>query len=463
MKTERIKHIFNFFLILLVLFSCVKVDDFDIPDIETEEPNLNSNSDINAIKSAYQQSKKRIYTFDSNDDTIIEGFVISSDEAGNFYKTLVIQDNYENPSSGIEVSIDLKSYFSKYNFGRKIFIKMAGLSVSNDEGKYKIGYNLRSQVENIPIALLDKHIVRSVQTSGIISKPISLKDFSDSQLNTYVQIVDIQFRDDEIGKTFGGEEFDEFTGDRVLIQCDNEISTILSTSTFSDFKSNLIPDKKGNIEAILTKDFYAENYVLVLNDLSNINFAKEDRCDPEYLNCDSENSNASEIIFFENFEEINKTKELEELGWVNENMYFGNEKFNKRSSQGNVSMQISAYDTAENPFEVWLITPSIDLESSNNEILTFDTKASYDNGTILTTWVSTNFESNINNAIWQQLDVEISVGPSNGFENNFVSSGNVNLNCLMGNVRIAFRYQGGDPGITTTYDVDNIRIMGYQD
>ena len=110
-------------------------------------------------------------TFDSNDQSIIEGFVISSDESGNFYKVLVIQDNFENPTSGIEILIDLKKYYNKYNFGRKIFIQMAGLSVSNDEGKYKIGYNSRNEVENIPEDLLDEFIIRSTQTKIIIPKP----------------------------------------------------------------------------------------------------------------------------------------------------------------------------------------------------------------------------------------------------------------------------------------------------
>lgn len=461
MITKRINITCRHCLIGIIMFSCVQVDDFDTPGFEAEELSISSNSDIKAVKSAYEQSGKRIYTFDSNDETIIEGFVISSDEAGSFYKVLVIQDNYENPTSGIEVLIDLKSYYTKYNFGRKIFIQMAGLSVSNDEGKYKIGYNSRNDVENIPAHLLDEFIIRSTQTKIIVPKPITLENFSENGLNNFVQISNIQFKDDEIGRTFGGEKFDEFNGDRILVQCDNQLSTTLSTSTFSDFKSNLIPIKKGKIEAVLTKDFYAEKYVLILNNLSNIVFTEEKRCDPDYLNCNLESLSGSKIIFFENFQEINKTKELESLGWTNENLYLGNETYNKRSSQGNVSMQISAYDTAETPLEVWLITPAINLENSNNEILTFDTKATYDNGTILTVWASTNLESNIIDATWQQLDVEVSVGPSNSFDNDFVSSGNVSLNCLSGNVHIAFRYQGGDPGITTTYDIDNIKIMGY--
>ncbi len=457
MKTIN-KSVFGF--LCLSLISCVKTDDFELPKIDIEEPNISVNSNILAVKNAYEQSGEKIYTYDVNDTSIIEGFVISSDEASNFYKTLIIQDSFENPDSGIEILIDTRAYFTKFNFGRKIFLKMAGLSIVNNEGKYKIGYILLNKVVEIPESLMDDFIIRSTQTENIIPKLITLADYNDELINTYVEIKDIQFKNNEIGKTFAGEEFDEFNGERIMIQCENQISTILSTSTFSDFKSNLLSAKKGTLSAILTKDFYAEKYVLVLNDLSTFDFTENERCDPEFLNCDFNTTNGSKFIFFENFQEIKKTKDLEDLGWTNTNVYLGNEKFNKRSSQGNVSMQISAYNTDENPLEVWLVTPSINLDNSSNEILTFDTKASYDNGTILTAWISTDFNEDVKAATWQQLDVKISVGPGNTYVNDYISSGEISLDCIEGNVFIALKYLGADQGISTTYDVDNFKIIG---
>ena len=446
--------------LLVFMVSCVKTDDFELPKIEIEDSNILVNTNIIAVKNAYEQSGENIYTYDVNDTSIIEGYVVSSDEAGNFYKTLIIQDNFENPSSGIEILIDTRASFTKFNFGRKVFIKLAGLSIVNNAGKYKIGYLLLNKIEEIPESLIDDFIIRSTETKNIIPKSITLADFTNEQMNTYVQIKNLQFKNDEIGKTFAGEKYDEFSGERVLIQCDNQITTILSTSTFSNFKSNLLSDKKGTLTAILTKDFYAEKYILVLNNLSTFDFAEAERCDPEFLNCDFNATNGSQLVFFENFQEIKKTKDLEALGWTNTNIYLGNEIYNKRSSQGNISMQISAYNSGENPLEAWLITPPINLDNSSNEILTFDTKASYDNGTILTAWVSTDFNENVKEATWQQLDVKISVGPGNTYVNDYISSGEISLNCLEGDVFIALKYLGGDSGISTTYDVDNFKIIG---
>lgn len=337
---------------------------------------------------------------------------------------------------------------------------MAGLSVINDEGKYKIGYNSRNEVEGIPESLIDDFIFRSALTAEIIPKPIDLSDFSDNLIGIYVQINNVQFRNDEIGKTYASEKFDEFDGERVLIQCDNDLETILSTSTFSDFKSNLLPNKKGELSAVLTKDYSSKKFILVLNNISFVDFVKEDRCDPKFFYCEGNYENNTKLIFIEDFESINKTGDLEELGWKNENVNFGKVKYKKGTFNNNNYMKISAYNSEENPLEAWLVTPAISLDDSMDEILTFETKASYDNGTILTVWVATDLSENIKEANWQQLDIKISVGPSGTYGTEYFSSGEINLNCLGGNVYIGFRYIGSDPGITTTYEIDNVKITG---
>ena len=449
-----------FYIFILIFISCVKTDDFDIPNIESEEPIITSNTTIKAVKNSFNQSNEKVYTFPANDDSIIEAYIISSDEAGNFYKNISIQDNYENPTAGIELLIDMKDYYTKFNFGTKVYIKMSGLSIDNNNGKYRIGYLSKNSIEEIPEPLINDFIIRSTESSKIQPKQISIADFNNEIIGTYIQLQNIQFKNNEIGKTIAGESNDKFTSERVLIQCDNRLTTILSTSTYSNFKSNLLSDKKGSISGVLTKDYYSEKFVLVINDPSTINFSESDRCDPDFLFCTGNLNNEKELIFFENFQEINKTNDLEDLGWTNENIYLGNEKFNKRSSQGNVSMQISAYNTGENPMEVWLITPPINLDNSSNEILSFETKATYDNGTILTAWVSSDFNDNITEATWQQLDVKVSVGPGNSYVNDYTLSGELSLDCLEGDVFIAIKYLGGDPGVSTTYDIDNIKITG---
>ncbi len=449
-----------FTIILLSIISCVQTDDFDIPKIENEMPNIVSTTSIKALKSALDQSGEKMYTFKENESSIIEGFVISSDEAGNFYKALIIQDNFENPTIGIEIMIDQKALFTKYNFGRKIFIKLAGLSIFNERGKYKLGYLLKNNMEEIPSSKVNDFIIRSTETMEILPLKVEIDDFSDQLIGTYVQIENIQFKKDEIGRTYAGEPFDEFNGERIIEQCSSQWNAILSTSTYSDFKSNLISDKNGTINAVLTKDFYGEKFVLLLNDPSGIELLNTKRCDPEYLTCEGNLESDQNIIFYEDFDHMKNTKDLKEMGWLNHNVNFGNGKFKKRSKNGNVYMQISAYNSEEYFMEVWLITPKINLDKSSDEILTFKTRSSFETGTILTAWVSNNFDENIQNATWIQLDVGISKGSKGSENTDFISSGKVSLDCLQGNVHIAFKYQGSDPNKTTTYDIDHVLVVG---
>ena len=445
------------FIFLIISSSCVQTDDFDLPKIEINEPGITVNTTIDAIKKAYDQSGEKIFTFNASDLSVFEAFVISSDESGNFYKLLILQDKSENPTSGIEILIDLKSYYTKFNFGRKVYIKIAGMSIINENGKYKMGFLNRNQLSEIPETLIDDYIIRSSISEEIIPKNLQFSEFSKELLNTYIQIKNIQFQYDEIGKTIAGEPYDKYSAERKLIQCNNQITTILSTSTYVKFKSFLIPENKGFLNAVFTMDYYVEKYVLVLNNLSTFDFTEEKRCDPNFLNCDGY-TDGDQIIFYEDFENIKKTNDLENLGWINSNINLGNEKFKKRTVNTNGIMRISAYNTQENPLEVWLITPQINLDNVKDATLTFQTNASYDNGTILTAWISTDFNGDIKNANWQQLDVNISVGPTNTFITDFTNSGKISLSCLTGNINVAFKYLGGDPGISTTYDIDNVKV-----
>ena len=56
--------------------------------------------------------------------------------------------------------------------------------------------------------------------------------------------------------TFASESNDSFDGERLLESCATGSSVILSTSTFSDFKSLSLPANRGSIDGILTRDFF---------------------------------------------------------------------------------------------------------------------------------------------------------------------------------------------------------------
>lgn len=62
---------------------------------------------------------------------VIVGRIVSSDVAGNIYKTLYIQD-IDHPEQGLKLSVDAGSLSGMFSIGQKIVINCAGLAV----GKY---------------------------------------------------------------------------------------------------------------------------------------------------------------------------------------------------------------------------------------------------------------------------------------------------------------------------------------
>ncbi len=445
----------------LCFLACLQEPEFEIQIPENSEVNVSATSDIGTAINAFEQADNNIFTFGPDDDILVDAYVISSDEAGNFYKTLVVQDKPENPTHGLELKIDRRSYYSKYNFGRKLFLKLSGLSMEEQNGKYIIGYLSGGSLVDIPESQLDLFILRSLETVEIIPYKISLEEVSKPMINTFVALDQIQFLRQDLGKSFASEAFDRYNGERVIEQCENLARSYLYTSAYAKFRANLLPSGRFELQAVLSSDYYSQEINLILNNPDNLKQSLGERCDPAYFECPGGfGEEKKEIIFYENFNGLANTRDIDKIGWQNINKNFGNGRFKKRSSNDNGFLQISAYDSNEFVMEVWLVSPAIDLDNSEDEYLTFDIRATFEEGSLLTVWFTSDYKDTFNEAGWYQLDTKIPDGSRDGSNEEFYDSGPIRLHCLEGKFRLAFKYLGSDPGASTTYDLDNILILG---
>lgn len=462
------KTLFNFKILLgvtavLFLISCVKTDDYELPEFEVSEVSFDGNlTTIAAVKGHFDFESEDIYTF-QNTGVAMEGYVVSSDEGGNFYKKLVLQDRPSNPTSGIQVLVDDASLFNTYDFGRKIYVKLDGLSLGYNNGSLQLGIQNRGNVVAIPNPLIDEHLVKTSETAAIEPLRLDIRDFNEGFKNLYIELENVQFnlnlfRDDR-PLTFAAETTDEFDGVRQLESCETGATAMLSTSTFADFRSLLLPQPSGGLSGVLTRDFYDDFFIIVLNTPEDLSFEDGARCDPEFFKCGENSTPGVEIVFQESFETITTLRMLETRGWTNVNVSGGSVVFKPGTLGGNRHVRISAYNTIEAPLEAWLVTPAIDLEKTNSEVLAFDLRSSFDNATILRVYISDSYTGNPLTTSWKLLDAEIPLGPSNQAATLFKRT-HIDISCLQGTVHVAFRYTGGIPDKTTTYDVDNIRVTG---
>jgi hypothetical protein len=464
------------FVVMFSTISCVKNDEYEVPKTIIEEPAITVNTNIEAVKNVWNQNfettNRLIYTFD-NSELYLEAYVVSSDLAGNHYKSITIQDAAKNANHGLEVLINKTSLFESFEFGRKVYIKLDGLSVSYDDGaahdptdanpgRYTLGFEKETVIDEIPTSIYANHILRSTEVATIVPNSISVIDFDQNNINTYVQIQDVQFDISQVGKTFAGASSDEFDGMRTLISCSDLTTAPLQTSTFSDFKSYLIPDGKGILNAILAKDFRASFFVLMVNSPTDIEFSNSERCDPKILDCSGDFEKGSVIIFNENFDDTSNSQ-LDSEGWINKNLSGGSEKYELKKSSGNGYMNISAYNSGERPMESWLISPAINLDTTIEEEFSFKTRAGFYQGDALKVYVSSDFTGGIKSATWILVDADLVDGPTSGYGGTFLSSGSIDLSCLSGDVFIAFAYLGADGVITTTFQIDNVRVTGNLD
>ncbi|WP_298494429.1 DUF5689 domain-containing protein [uncultured Algibacter sp.] len=472
----NIKRISLVILILFLVWSCVKDDDYSIPDISVTEPSIPQEkiTTFKAIKSLYEQAVNggnSTVVIDDETDLYIEGYVVSSDKSGNFFEELIIQNKTDDSSTdsdprlGFKIDINVSSLSDTYQFGQKVYVKMDGLTIGETSGVITIGKGDAVQVEQIQPAEYKDIVIRSNEIVSITPKISGLADLNENDENTLIQLDNMQLNRFELGATYASESFDEFDGLRLLESCDSGIQMIMQTSTFSDFKTLIVPQGQGSILGIFSRDFRDNFNVLVINSSADVNFDSETRCDPKELTCGLAPTVGSGNILYEDFEPQKNNKPIAIDGWTNY-IETGTEAWEGYSStSSNASLGRSARFQSSSSGDIsnigWLITPSINLDAQDGETLRFKTSNSLADSSYMEVLYSVDWdgtEANVTSAKWGVLSAAYVVKDSDSFVEWF-SSGNVDLSCITGIIHIAFKYTGsGQDTFDGIYELDEISI-----
>ena len=367
-----------------------------------------------------------------SENAYVEGIVTLSPKNGNITdRNVVMQDE----TGGIVVRFD-ENVGSQVNEGDVLRIALNGASI----GSFADVKQLSEVVFNGEIG--GERIVTKVTENSDMPDPIklSIDDLKNGDYQSVlVEIENIQFVTDDVNKSLSGS--------KTITDCASKYSVY--TRSNASFSASKTPEGSGSIVGIASN--YYDEKQLILRNADNFNSMNKARC------------SEPEPLFYENFEGISNTGYdvwVNLNNWENINQSGGTEKWEAREYSDNKYAQISAYNTGETTMTVWLITPEIDLDGSSDEILTFQTKDAYNNGDGLEILISSNFTGNPSSATWTALDADLANGTSTGYASSFTDSGEIDLNSYSGKIRIAFKYSGGDPSLTTTYQVDEIKILG---
>ncbi len=434
-------------LIILSFISCT-VKQEELSPVFLSESLPAANTSLEAVRSRVLQSENGFDLFSTEEDSLwLHAYVISSDEGGNFYKELYVQDQPESPTVGARILLDRTALSDVFLPGRKVAILLNGLGAGFKSNVLTIGEYQGNDIGEVAQFLIDAHCQLTDSLHLMIPKEVHLASLKDEDIGQWVQINEVQFALDAVGKTFSGEAFDEFDGERRLTQCSDQRSILMSTSTFADYKSIVLPDSAGTICGVLTRDFFGEKNILKINDPTNIEF-KQLRCDP---------------FFEENFEAV-PLGLFEKQGWVNFNQAGTQfwEVYEDENSLGQ-SIALGSYRSGDKETISWLITPELVVSSLENSFLAFRTSTSFADNSSLSVLVSTNWTgdtASLGQDNWRELDVRIAENTDNNTL--WIDSGDIPID-FGPKFHLAFRYTGsGKTASDGTYEIDDIRIFTKQ-
>jgi Family of unknown function (DUF5689) len=394
-------------------------------------------------------------------DDIIEGYVISSDEGGNFYQSMYFQPL--DKSKGFNFSVDIKNaYLEDFQPGKKVYLKLNGLAFANPT-QYAAGLVFGSK----PTSIFNVDRLKGYESFLIPSCDIVSEDLlvnsgltiaqakSDIYVNTLVELKNVQFKTD--CSTYSKKDFDT-----TLKLTDASGATFdVRTSKFANFAGNFVPTGSGTIRGVLAK--YNTGYQIILRTERDVKFNEPRFGQPATPPKIGINSNIFNGTLNENFSGYSNSTSVNLPKYINQvdigTKYWDLTSFGTGSNI-NSYIQTSAFNNGCT--KNYFIVP-INFTTATG--LSFNTLDGYNNGQPLKVYYSKNYVPGTNMNQANLIDISSKFKFADGrpetaskYASDFKASGIFSIpDDLTGNGYIIFEYDGTN-GVTTTIQLDDIVI-----
>jgi hypothetical protein len=441
---------FLFLLMPLTFVNCV-TDEIPAPKLICTQPDLVINKTVAEVRATTNAIVAQ-YKYDD----IIEAYVVSSDESGNFFKSISFQTlaTATSPAIGFSVPVDATNLYIDYRLGNKVYIKLKNQYTDISYGSMRMGTIFVNSYNEGGVGRLSQNDYKKVLNASctnvkeaVLVRSLSILELlNDSNLNTLVELSDVQFSAAAIGRHYF-EETNNVGGATnwgLIDKLGNQI--YFRTSSFSDFATKLVPSGSGKVRGILTK--YGTDYQLLPRSEKDVVM----------------NGNRPVPFFSQDFESVIDKSKLNLPGWANlvqKGTLFW--KGTVKSGNGCAEFNISGTKVVSNV--AWLISPKIDMDIHTKEILTFRTAQHHldiDSPlNSLEVYVSSTFDGlNIATATWIPLVVNLPKQATAWYQ--FIGSGAVDLSSYKGKINIAFKYTGSGKNLALdgAFQIDDVQIFG---
>ena len=254
-------------------------DKFDSPDVNAPVADIKANMTILDLKTKYwNDATNYIDTIGvhngvvDNGTYVISGRVVSSDEAGNVFKSLVIQDE----TAALAISINSYNLYLKYRIGQEIVIDVKGMYIGKYNGLVQLGMPEWYEQGNAWEAtfMAPEFFIAHAQPNGWPEPAkidtLEINSFSELPSNPeglckyqsqLVKFNNVYFQNG------GVEQFAEYHSSGVnqnIVDVNGSVLPV-RTSGYSNFWNKYLPKEHGDVVCILSY-YGTTGWQLILND-----------------------------------------------------------------------------------------------------------------------------------------------------------------------------------------------------
>lgn len=271
MKLNVLKNTAIAFISLCTVMSCVKDDDYELPDNKKVLPAFAGK--VVSFSDVASRTTASIKTYSA--DEAIEGYVISSDEGGNFYKKIYIQN--ENKTQALSVALDKSGIYTEFPIGAKVQLRLKGLTTQLNNAITEVGYKIykneksgRESVGSMAEAIYKTHLYDmggERKTLASLAKEVTSIETvkNDAHVGQLITLKGVHFPAGVVGKTMYDDKNKVGTGTNYKLTDANGKSIDFRTSSFAKFKDEKVPSGTLDVTGVLSKfntswQFMVSNY-----------------------------------------------------------------------------------------------------------------------------------------------------------------------------------------------------------
>jgi len=271
MKLNLLKPVAIALLTAFAITSCVKDDDYDIPDPNGKKPLPDYSGQVVSFANVLTKVTASVATYTA--DEAIEGYVISSDEGGNFYKKIYIQNADKN--QGLSVAIDKSGLYTEFPVGAKVQLRLKDLTTQLNNSAIEVGHGTytaksgRVSVGTMAEAIYKKHLFdtgerKTVAELAKVSNSIQ-EVSTDAHVDQLITLKGVHFPTDAVGKTLYDKSNALGGATNYKLTDANGKTIIFRTSSYAKFKDEKVPAGEVEVTGVLTKfnkdyQFMISNY-----------------------------------------------------------------------------------------------------------------------------------------------------------------------------------------------------------